>query len=74
MNKRDLKKIKWTINDIVHRMWRIESLGHVLQNAIEEENFLDKQDFGTLAVVLNETIYRSKRVLTRLDKYFMRLN
>lgn len=73
MNKKDLKNIKWMVNDVRYRMWRIECLGHLVESVIEDEDIIDKREFGTLATILNETIYRSKKVLIRLDKYFMRL-
>ena len=73
MNKRDLKNIRWMVNDVRHRMWKIECLGHLVQSIAEDEDILSKRDFDTLAIILNENIYRSKKVLIRLDKYFTRM-
>ena len=74
MNKRDLNNIRMMFDNIDGNMLRIECLAYLVQNLVILEQAWDEElDFGTLTIILNDTIKQSRKNILKLDRYLIKL-
>ena len=74
MDKNSLNNIRIMFDKIDENLLKIECLGYLVQSIVLNEQIYDGEfDFGTLTIILNNTIKQSRRKILRLDRYLMKL-
>ena len=74
MNKGELKNVQQMVDSLTHRIWKVECLGHVLQNTLSGGELVHKIEYNILAEILNENIRKTEQKLDKLDRHLMLLN